>query len=116
MQLSGMWPVFLAGSFGAGVAELLKWYGLRESDNLPRYAKSVFYWAVTGAMVVVGGALAVLYGTSEVNAILAVNIGCSAPLTIGAFSKTIPNRSERTRSVSSVRRPSAALIDFLAGR
>jgi hypothetical protein len=116
MQLNGLWPVFVAGSFGAGIAELLKWYGLRESENLPEYARSVFYWAVTGAMVVVGGVLAVLYGTSDVNAILAVNIGCSAPLTIGAFSKAVPQRRERTRSGSSSKGSRAALIDFLAGR
>src|SRR5580658_5087263 len=97
MHLNGMWPVFLAGSFGAGMAELLKWYGLSESENLPEYVKSIFYWAVTGAMVLVGGALSVLYGTSDVNAILAVNIGCSAPLTISAFSKAAPPRRQRTR-------------------
>jgi hypothetical protein len=116
MQLNGLWPVFLAGSFGAGIAELLKWYSLRESENLPEYARSMFYWVVTGVMVVVGGVLAVLYGTSDVNAILAVNIGCSAPLTITAFSKVAPQQRQRTRSVAPPRGARTVLIDFLAGR
>jgi drug/metabolite transporter (DMT)-like permease len=116
MQLNGLWQVFLAGSFGASIAELLKWYGLRESENLPTYAKSFFYWMVTGGMVLAGGVLATLYGTSNVNAILAVNIGVSAPLTIAAFSKAAPVRHEQMRGAPGSRNTGPELIDFLAGR
>jgi hypothetical protein len=41
-------------------------------------------------MAALGGALAVLYGVKEVNAMLAVNIGASAPMIIKSLVANIP--------------------------
>lgn len=62
------------------LAELLRWYKLREAAELPLYARSPFYWVLTVLMILAGGFLAVLYGTHSKNAILVVQIGLSAPL------------------------------------
>jgi len=87
MIVDGIIQVFLCGLFGGLLGELIKWYRLRTSDNLPKYVKSGFYWIVTILIIVAGGILTVLYGTSNVNAILAVNIGISAPLVIQSLAK-----------------------------
>ena len=89
MELVGFWSLFLAGCFGGAVAELLKWFGMREREKLPTYARSALYWVVTALMVVCGGVLATLYGTQHVSAILAVNIGASAPLIVASLARTV---------------------------
>jgi len=91
MTVSGLGPIFLLACFGGALAELLKWYGLRESPELPVYARSPFYWALTALMVIAGGGIAVLYGTDTKNAILVVQIGLSAPLLLRALAdQTLP--------------------------
>jgi hypothetical protein len=88
MILNGCWPVFLLGVFGGFLGELLKWYRLRERQELPDYVKSPFYWCVTLFLIVAGGVLALCYGTKDVNALMAANIGLSAPLIIQSLSGT----------------------------
>ncbi len=82
--------VFLCGVFGGFLSELLKWYRIREQKELPLYAKSIVYWAITILIVLSGGILAVLYGIKNINPVLAVNIGISAPLIIQNLSKIVP--------------------------
>ena len=116
MELNGFWPLFLAGCFGGALAELVKWFGLRESVNLPTYVRSGLYWVITALMVVCGGVLATLYGTQRVTAILGVNIGASAPLIMASLARTVPvPAGERTRGVP--RQTSWSLLaNFLSSR
>ena len=82
MTLNGFWPVFACGVFGGLLGELLKWYRLREQEALPYYAKSAFYWSITCLTVLAGGGIAVLYGTKDVNALMALMLVLTAPLII----------------------------------
>lgn len=90
MEINGFWSVFGCGFFGAFFGELLKWYRIRENEELPHYAKSFVYWLITFFIMFSGGFLTVLYGIENINAILAVNIGLSAPLIIQNLSRSIP--------------------------
>lgn len=122
MMLAGAFDVFVAGAVGGVLAELVRWYQLRESPNLPAYASSLFYWVVTGLMVAAGGALAVLYGTTAVNALLAVNVGASAPLIIKALAQNTPPPPPPPAGQSGGGAAATAvaegnlLVEFLAGR
>ena len=64
----------------------------RWSGSFPAWVKSPAYWGITVAMVLAGGGLVVIYMKSELalNAWLAVNIGASAPLIIGAMTEQAP--------------------------
>ena len=100
MDLDGILPVFLCGVLGGFLGELFKWYRLREKKVLPFYATSLFYWGVTSLLILSGGGLCVLYGTKDVNALMAVNIGLSAPLIIQRLSNTYT--ADRTADGTSV--------------
>lgn len=85
------------GVAGGGLAELLKWYGIREQlhEGVPKYAKSWLYWIVTVVMVVTGGFLVFVHrlagngdqNDTGMNPFLALNVGATAPLILGALTK-----------------------------
>ncbi len=123
MMISGLVAIFLCGMFGGALTEALRWYQLREAESLPAYARSPFYWAVTGAMIVIGGAVAVLYGTEPRNAILVLQIGISAPLIIKALAEAKAPALSQVKQGPRVpgfsmggTAPRASLVNFLAGR
>lgn len=106
MIVSGFLNTFLLGIFGGFLGELIKWYSLRESKNLPDYLKSYHYWVITVLIVISGGILAVLYGTDDKNAMLIVNVGISAPLLLQSLARSLissalsgeQNKNERSLS------------------
>lgn len=91
MVVEGMWPLFGCGVLGGLLVELLRWWKLRESETFPSYSRSPFYWLITLAMILAGGFISVLYGLEPRNALMAVNIGASAPAVIGALAVKPPN-------------------------
>ena len=103
--------VFLLGTLGGALAELLKWFQLREAEILPVYAKSASYWIITVLMVLSGGVLAWAYGLDANRALLAINVGITAPLIIKGLAATVP-AAPAGRDLESPR----SVIDILAGR
>lgn len=81
---------FLYGVIGGGLGELLKWYSLRESPNLPAYIRSPFYWIITGIMILAGGGLVLIQGVQPNNPWLAINVGITAPLILKGFASLVP--------------------------
>jgi hypothetical protein len=115
MHVHGFWTGFLLGCFGGALAETAKWYRIRESHRLPRYARTFKYWIVTVAMIGCGGILATLYGTDDISGILCVNVGASAPLIVASLAGILPSTNDlATRSSGVGEEPSVA--DLLAGR
>src|SRR5262249_13534113 len=71
LLLDGFWPVYGVGCFGALLAQLYNVYEHRATiDKWPLH-----YWVISSAMVVVGGGLVVLYGITNVNALIAAQLG-----------------------------------------
>ncbi|MEI7857930.1 MAG: hypothetical protein WCH85_10560 [Methanomicrobiales archaeon] len=122
MVLNGIWQVFLVGCFGGIILEAVKWYGLRESANMPVYIKSAPYWAITIIMVLIGGGLAIFYGTVNVDPLLVVNIGASAPVIISALGKGLtskpvpPAGTPVNESFAPPHKVNASMLNFISGR
>ena len=57
MTLTSAMQVFLVGTAGGVLLEVLHWYGLRRDGSLPDYARRPFYWIVSAVMALTGGAL-----------------------------------------------------------
>lgn len=112
MHVNGFGPVFGIACAGGAVLEFYKWYQLREAANWPAYARSFKYWILTVGMVLVGGFLAVLYGTGQQLATMVFNIGLSAPAVIRAAGSNVP--TGRRRGAAGAGGPS--IRDFLGGR
>ena len=89
-----IWEGFLWGVFGGFLAELLGLFKLRHHAlaTFPQWLKSPFYWFITTLMILAGGGLVVVYLKSamSLNALLAVNIGASAPLILGTLVSQVP--------------------------
>jgi hypothetical protein len=105
------WTIFGLAVFGGALGELLKWWQLRESPNLPAYKSSLLYWILTVLMILAGGVVGVVYGIDPNQPVLAINVGISAPLIIKALSASAPP-SPATRSLQ----PDPSILNFLAGR
>lgn len=86
----GFWLGVLGGLF----AEIFSLSKLRylPLDARPLWVRSVWYWAITLAMILSGGALVGIYLGSGVTMtpLLAVNIGASAPLILQSLVSQAP--------------------------
>jgi predicted cobalt transporter CbtA len=91
----GICEGFLWGVFGGILAEILGLFKIRQQSPaaLPAWIKSPFYWIVTALMTLAGGGLVIIYLRSGVDlkAIVAVNLGASAPLLIGTLVAQTPS-------------------------
>lgn len=85
---------FLWGLFGGFGAEVGVVFALRHRlpTEYPYWLKSPVYYLVSIVMVLLGGGIAVAYARSgsTLNAILAIQIGASAPLILRKLTETLP--------------------------
>lgn len=83
LTLEGFWSVYGVACFGALLIELYALY--KKRTKLPKYPW--YYWPISAAMIAASGGVTVLYGTHNVNALLAVQLGASAPILIKRFQR-----------------------------
>jgi len=87
--LDGFWQVFTVGCLGGVIGDLVIIFEARR-DRPPEYTKKKFYWLCVILMTLAGGVLTCFYGLHGVQAILALNIGASAPLILKSFATGTP--------------------------
>lgn len=90
----------LWGLAGGVVGEFLNIYDHRKEDpkNWPGHLRRFSYWAIAVFMVALGGVLVAAHQDSgvDMNAILAMNIGLTAPLALKTSSRAIKPLSPGT--------------------
>jgi hypothetical protein len=88
---------FIWGVVGGVLAELIGLFRLRtlSPQDFPDWLKTPFYRVITVVMILAGGILVVAYLRSDVkiNAIIAINLGASAPLLLGSLVSQTPQIS-----------------------
>ena len=73
---------YAAPFIGAVVLEVVRWYQIREKLHLARYKrllKSVGYWLITGAMVIVGGVGSLILADGKFGAAKLLVLGAAFP-------------------------------------
>ena len=110
MALDSDLAVFGVGFAGGVANEILHWWGLRENPQLPQYAARPLYWAVTLAMMLLGGGLAWLQLGAHADGLIAFQIGLAAPMVLQKLAKATP---DRTGGMGLAAQPS--ILDFLKG-
>jgi hypothetical protein len=66
---------------GGVAAELLHWYALsRKPQAIPKYASRPVYWITTLAMILLGGAMPLLYIEGSASALLCFHLGAATPI------------------------------------
>ncbi len=85
------------GLFGGLLAELAGLFEISRTapDDRPYWVRSPFYWIVAAVKVLAGGIVVLAYDRSgmSLNAIVAMNVGASAPLALKTVSGAIPRRT-----------------------
>lgn len=86
-----LWGIFGGIGAEAGVVFALRY---RLPAEYPYWLKSKVYYLVAGIMVLLGGGIALAYSRSgtTLNALLAMQIGASAPLILRKLSETVPEK------------------------
>jgi hypothetical protein len=107
------WTVFFFGLIGGALAEVLKWWQLREAPTPPAYLKSGFYWIITVIMALVAGILAIAYGIDANKPVLAINVGVSAPLILKGLASVVPTKPAAGASFAGTPRK-ASVLDMIA--
>ena len=96
MKTHSMEPALWRWGIRGGIAaEALRWFRIRDElyKGVPDWARSWLYWMVTIVMIVFGGVFVRAYENSadvQLNALLALNIGASAPLILRSFVSQVP--------------------------
>jgi hypothetical protein len=83
LQLSGWWSVFGVGILGGMVVELLELKRLlKKGKKIISRKRTVVYWVINVVIILIGGIVATLYGYTNVDPLISLHIGASAPAII----------------------------------
>lgn len=73
--------------------ELLHWWNLRTQRRWPAYAGSMKYWVLTAMMVLIGGAVSWFQLGGRAEAVIAFELGVTAPLLLQKLTGAVPEPS-----------------------
>ena len=81
MQVTQLWIQCLLGVAGGLGCELLHWYSLsRKPGGAARFSKHAVYWVTTTGMILLGGAMPLLYLQGTASALLCFHLGAATPI------------------------------------
>ena len=76
---------------GGLAAELLHWYALaRKPGGIAKYRTRAIYWATTLGMILLGGAMPLLYVQGSASALLCFHLGAATPVIVQKLAAQAP--------------------------
>jgi hypothetical protein len=79
---------------GGVAAELLHWYALcRKPDTIAKYRGRPLYWVTTVGMILLGGAMPILYLSGSAQALLCFHLGAATPVIVQKLAAQAPHLS-----------------------
>jgi len=92
----GLAETIVWGLAGGIIAELLSLFEIRRTlpSEWPHWLKSKGYWSITTGMILAGAMLVLAYERSgmKLSALVAMNVGASAPLVLRQFTSAVPRQ------------------------
>lgn len=91
------WQVFLAGAAGPFLVEIGKFATARNRKRALQRLTEPSYWAVTIALLLLGGCVALMYGIEPqgVPVLRAAHLGAAGPLLVSAWASSAPPDAKR---------------------
>jgi hypothetical protein len=91
MQVSALWAQCLLGIAGGFGCELLHWYSLsRKPGGAAHFSKYPVYWITTAGMILLAGAMPLLYLQGTTSALLCFHLGAATPILLQKLVATAP--------------------------
>jgi len=114
MQITQLWAQSLVAIFGGLACELLHWYSLsRKPSGAARFAHRPVYWITTLGMILLAGAMPLLYLQGTSTALLGFHLGAATPILLSG--ETIAySLEEEVRMLTILPEPVATVVAVAA--
>lgn len=99
---------FLLGVVGGAAPEVIRVYGARTDPGSAHYLRTVFYWAITVAFLMVAGTVAVVMAADSHAAAFAA--GIQTPFVVRGLEAAVSRRAVSGTSVEELTTSSASAI------
>ncbi len=104
MQVTQLWAQSLTAIIGGLAGELLHWYSLsRKPGGAARFAKYPAYWVTTAGMILLAGAMPILYLQGTASALLCFHLGAATPILLQKLVTAAPQAVRGQGSTESAR-------------
>jgi hypothetical protein len=91
MQVTQLWAQCFTAIIGGFASELLHWYSLsRKPGGAARFARHPLYWIATAGMILLAGAMPILYLQGTASALLCFHLGAATPILLQKLVATAP--------------------------
>ena len=85
------WEAFAFSCAGALGVQILHWLSVARKGRWPQCSKSTVHWLLTAGLILISGVVgAAVFHSRAFDALLAMQVGVSAPLLINQLGRTVP--------------------------
>ena len=103
MLLDNLWSQTGVALLGGAAAEMLHWYALaRKPGALAKYRTKPVYWITTLGMILLGGAMPLLYVQGTASALLCFHLGAATPVIVQKLVAAVPTAGDPSHPADSL--------------
>lgn len=108
MEVTQLWAQSLTAIIGGLACELLHWYSLsHKPGGATRFVRHPVYWITTAGMILLAGAMPILYLQGTASALLCFHLGAATPVLLQKLVAAAP-QMVRGQGAADLDRPTLA--------